>query len=208
MVAAPPSSLQSRPAPRPVRRLATRLAVVVSGAPPVVLAGLRQVLAPHADRVQLRDAPEQADVELADHASVLAPDEPTADSVPLVVLVRDGDVAAAHRARVLGASEVVPAGADGARIVEALEAAARAGRVPVGAPAGQRDEPGLSRREQEVLAGVCAGMSNNDIAAGLYLSINSVKSYIRTAYRKIGVSTRAQAVAWGIRHGYDVGDGR
>jgi DNA-binding NarL/FixJ family response regulator len=29
-----------------------------------------------------------------------------------------------------------------------------------------------------------------------------VKTYIRTAYRKIGVQRRSQAVAWGMQHGF------
>jgi two-component system, NarL family, response regulator LiaR len=32
--------------------------------------------------------------------------------------------------------------------------------------------------------------------------VNSVKTYIRSAYRKMGVNHRAQAVAWGIQHGF------
>jgi DNA-binding CsgD family transcriptional regulator len=35
----------------------------------------------------------------------------------------------------------------------------------------------------------------------MHISPNSLKSYIRAAYRKIGVTTRSQAVLWGIRHG-------
>ncbi|WP_431841719.1 response regulator transcription factor [Calidifontibacter indicus] len=47
-------------------------------------------------------------------------------------------------------------------------------------------------------------MSNEQITAVCYLSINTVKTYIRSAYRKIGVSTRAQAVAWAMRNGFDI----
>ena len=62
---------------------------------------------------------------------------------------------------------------------------------------------GLTAREAEVLALITQGLSNQEIADRTYLSINSVKTYIRTAYRKIGVSRRAQAVAWGMRHGFE-----
>lgn len=62
---------------------------------------------------------------------------------------------------------------------------------------------GLTAREAEVLALITQGLSNQEIADRSYLSINSVKTYIRTAYRKIGVSRRAQAVAWGMRHGFE-----
>ena len=61
---------------------------------------------------------------------------------------------------------------------------------------------GLSPRESSVLALVTRGFSNQEIADKLYLSINSVKTYIRSAYRKVGVTSRAQAVAWAIQHGF------
>jgi DNA-binding CsgD family transcriptional regulator len=35
------------------------------------------------------------------------------------------------------------------------------------------------------------------------LGINTIKSYIRTAYRKIGVTNRPQAVLWCLQHGFD-----
>ena len=62
-------------------------------------------------------------------------------------------------------------------------------------------EEGLSHREAEVVALIAKGLSNQEIATRLYLSINSVKTYIRTAYRKIGVSRRSQAVGWALAHG-------
>lgn len=60
---------------------------------------------------------------------------------------------------------------------------------------------GLSEREAEMIALITQGTTNQDIAATCFLSINSVKSYIRSAYRKIGVTRRSQAVLWGITHG-------
>ena len=64
-------------------------------------------------------------------------------------------------------------------------------------------EEGLTPREAEVLALITQGLSNKDIAAQTHLSINSIKSYIRTGYRKIGVTSRSQAVLWGVRHGFE-----
>jgi DNA-binding NarL/FixJ family response regulator len=61
---------------------------------------------------------------------------------------------------------------------------------------------GLSDRESEVLALITQGMSNADVARLTYLSPNTVKSYIRTIYRKIGVGSRTQAVLWGVEHGF------
>ena len=39
------------------------------------------------------------------------------------------------------------------------------------------------------------------LAAQRNLSPNTIKSCIRSAYRKIGASTRTQAVLWGVQHG-------
>jgi two-component system, NarL family, response regulator LiaR len=59
-------------------------------------------------------------------------------------------------------------------------------------------DSGLTLRESEVLALITRGLSNQDIAARLHVSPNSVKSYIRSCYRKIGARTRSQAVIWGL----------
>jgi RNA polymerase sigma factor (sigma-70 family) len=58
----------------------------------------------------------------------------------------------------------------------------------------------LSNREVSVLELVSRGLPNQDIAAELYVSVNTVKTYIRSAYRKIGASRRAQAVLWAVHH--------
>ncbi len=63
-------------------------------------------------------------------------------------------------------------------------------------------EHGLTARESEVLALITQGKSNQEIAELSHLSINSVKTYIRHAYRKIGVDSRSKAVLWGIDHGF------
>lgn len=60
---------------------------------------------------------------------------------------------------------------------------------------------GLSVREAEVVALITQGLTNDEIAARSYISVNSLKSYIRSAYRKMGVERRSQAVRWGIEHG-------
>ncbi|MGO4957420.1 LuxR C-terminal-related transcriptional regulator [Luteococcus sp. Sow4_B9] len=69
---------------------------------------------------------------------------------------------------------------------------------------GRRDWPGrshgLTMRESEVMSLIAQGLSNEQIAQTLYLSPNSVKSFIRTAYRRIGVTSRAQAVIWALEH--------
>jgi DNA-binding NarL/FixJ family response regulator len=61
---------------------------------------------------------------------------------------------------------------------------------------------GITDRESEILALITQGKSNADVAMLTYLSPNTVKSYIRSIYRKIGVESRTQAVLWGVSHGF------
>jgi NarL family two-component system response regulator LiaR len=61
---------------------------------------------------------------------------------------------------------------------------------------------GLTTRESEIIALITQGLSNQNIADRAFLSINSVKSYIRSSYRKMGVTSRSQAVLWGIENGF------
>jgi DNA-binding NarL/FixJ family response regulator len=61
---------------------------------------------------------------------------------------------------------------------------------------------GLSDRESEILALITQGKSNAEVAALTYLSPNTIKSYIRTIYRKIDAASRTQAVLWGVKHGF------
>ena len=96
-------------------------------------------------------------------------------------------------------------------LVAALEAV-HAGETVVSAPPPRArsalglDWPGrgegLSDRESEILALITQGKSNAEVAKLTYLSPNTVKSYIRTIYRKIGVGSRTQAVLWGVKHGF------
>lgn len=60
----------------------------------------------------------------------------------------------------------------------------------------------LSSRERSVLALVSRGLSNRDIGASLYLSEQTVKTYLERAYRKLGVSNRASAVRTALERGF------
>jgi two-component system, NarL family, response regulator LiaR len=63
---------------------------------------------------------------------------------------------------------------------------------------------GLSPREAEILALITTGLSNQEIADRAFVTINTVKTFIRSAYRKIGVARRTQAVIWGLENGFKV----
>jgi len=61
---------------------------------------------------------------------------------------------------------------------------------------------GITDRESEILALITQGKSNAEVASLTYLSPNTVKSYIRSVYRKIGAASRTQAVLWGVANGF------
>lgn len=65
-------------------------------------------------------------------------------------------------------------------------------------------EHGLSEREAETLVLLTKGHNNREIADLLYLSENSIKTYTRTLYQKLGVRRRSHALLWGIDHGFRV----
>jgi LuxR family maltose regulon positive regulatory protein len=72
---------------------------------------------------------------------------------------------------------------------ELLDALARGGEAPPGLL-----EP-LSERERAVLRLLPALLSNPEIAAELFVSVNTVKTHIKTIYRKLDVTSRRDAVA-------------
>lgn len=107
----------------------------------------------------------------------------------LSVLVREGDL-----------DGVVLAGASGVDLVAAIAQVVAghsvfpagwmrsARRVAAGSPLSQ-----LSPRQREVLALLALGMDNDQIAARLYISRNTVKFHVRTIYERLGVHNRVEA---------------
>ena len=59
----------------------------------------------------------------------------------------------------------------------------------------------LTNREREILALLADGLSNKQIARRLGISTNTVKTHLELLFDKLGVSTRAEAVASGVRRG-------
>ena len=62
-------------------------------------------------------------------------------------------------------------------------------------------EVSLTNREREILALLADGLGNKQIAARLGISTNTVKTHLELLFEKIGVSSRAEAVATGVRRG-------
>jgi two-component system, NarL family, response regulator LiaR len=103
----------------------------------------------------------------------------------------------------LGARGCLSKSLSAAELIDALRRIGRGEVVVRGvtevAPA--VEEAGLTTRETEVLALIASGASNQQIARLVRVSPNTVKSYVRAAYRKIGVDSRSRAVLWAVHHG-------
>ncbi len=168
--------------------------------------GLLAMLAEHPGRSVLVDARE-ADVVLYDVLGLHTTDGADLDellqrdTVTVVAVSRDLRPDLRARALARGAHGWVSMSARSDELIDAVEAAAWGEPLPGPVDRLGRDV-GLTDREVEVLALVTQGLSNIEIAQRLFLSINSVKSYIRSAYAKVGVRSRTQAVAWCLLHGF------
>jgi len=62
---------------------------------------------------------------------------------------------------------------------------------------------GLSEREQQVLRLLAEGLNNKDISSKLQISSKTVDKHLERIYQKLEVTSRAEAVLWGIEHGGD-----
>ncbi|ROS68892.1 LuxR family two component transcriptional regulator [Curtobacterium sp. PhB172] len=86
----------------------------------------------------------------------------------------------------------------GARLVAQL-AGGGATASPPAVPALRDRFPDLTPREADVLEHIAAGRTNPQIAAELFLTVPTVKSYVNQVFAKLGVATRAEAVARVLR---------
>jgi DNA-binding NarL/FixJ family response regulator len=189
-----------------------RVAVVSSL--PIVRAGLTAVLVQRPELVEVVDVAAQdghlgsLDVVLYDlHALDHGGDD------ELRHLVRANGavigVGPAHRTdlqlrcRQVGAAEMLPLSATSELVLQTVLRHGARGEPP-SYPARSRGKAwpaGLTDQEMVVLVGITAGRTNQQIADDLFLSINTVKGHVRSAYRKVGATSRSQAVAWGYAHG-------
>jgi LuxR family maltose regulon positive regulatory protein len=58
-----------------------------------------------------------------------------------------------------------------------------------------------SSRELEILRYLATGLSNREIATALFISLNTMKTHVRSLYRRLGVTSRSQALAAGRARG-------
>lgn len=214
--------MSTPPSERAAESAAVRVAIMNDYE--VVVEGVRRMLEPFEGRVRVVELDSGLPVESP--VDVLLYDAFTRERVvgpvaevlastaaPVVLYTWHLDPSLVQECLDLGVAGCISKTAGAEELVEAIEKVA-AGSVVVSQAPEDEDAPisggdwpgrglGLSARESEVLALIAQGLSNQEVAARAYLSINSVKTYIRSAYRKIGVQRRSQAVLWAVRHGFN-----
>ncbi len=61
----------------------------------------------------------------------------------------------------------------------------------------------LSDREREALQMLTEGVENKEIAESLDITINTVEKHLANIYRKLNVTSRAEAIVWWLEKGTD-----
>jgi DNA-binding NarL/FixJ family response regulator len=188
----------------------------------VIVSGVQQMLAPFEQRVRVVEAvsllPVESEIDLLlydtySHEQVGGQPEQVIAETDAKVVLYTWSLAAdlVEEALAKGARGCISKSVTAPELVDALERVNQGEIVvsddpgpdaPLTVEAWPGKEHGLSPRESEVIALIAQGLSNDEVAERAFLSVNSVKTYIRSAYRKIGVERRTQAVIWATTHGF------
>jgi DNA-binding NarL/FixJ family response regulator len=115
------------------------------------------------------------------------------------------------RARAVGAANCLLMGFSQRELIAAIENAA-AGKPVLGAgnfgrvtaslatrEKGPALDAGLTPRESQVLSHVAFGLSNDEIARSLEISVETVKEHVQNLLRKLAVNDRTQAAVWAVK---------
>lgn len=108
----------------------------------------------------------------------------------IVVACTRGDNAA-HDAALVGGADAVVRRENAFDLLHAIDGQASA----------CEPRPQLTLRELEVLRLVSAGHTNREVARAMWLTEQTVKYHLGNVYRRLGVRSRAEAVAWAADHG-------
>jgi two-component system, NarL family, response regulator LiaR len=139
------------------------------------------------------------------------------DEVGVVAVYTWGVTEAARRAAFqAGARALIAKTLPSHQLVESLQAVAVGQTVDTGRFRSSRPGVwpgahwGLSARESETLALLATGRPNRSIAEALFVSENTVRTHLKSIFRKLGVSNRSQALAraladpsFAVRHSQD-----
>ncbi len=134
-------------------------------------------------------------------------------SLPVLVLTMFEQEAYVHEALRAGATGYLLKTAGTRELIDAVHAVASGQRVVdariaptvwqrgAGARAAARGPNPLSRREMEVVRRVAAGRSVREMAGDLRLSPHTIRNHLKSAYRKLGVHSQAEAAVHAVRRG-------
>lgn len=207
------------------RRPAGGLRVVVADANHLARRGLVDILRAAGARVLAEPTTREETLQaLADHAPdvlVVTLDLTGASRGPLVAITHERwptvaivtlSETASDEALLaslqMGAAAYVPKTSTPTQMVTAVVQAAAAPRAFVtdnvlstSARRGRNRVPRLTAREAEVLALAAEGLTVRQIAARLFVSEATAKSHLSGIYRKLGVTSRSQAVLAAVRMG-------
>lgn len=208
-VIAPPTIAPSRFGPEAGGSRGRPITVALVNDYEIILRGLHSMLSPFADRIEVveydtDDAPQvRADVALFDtfasrrdaleRARIMI-DGHQVDHVVLYTF--DASEQFLERARASGVSGVVLKSVSGDVLAAAIERVVAGEKVGLDAAARAARTAAsneLSTREEEVLALLALGRTNAEIASELFLSVDTVKTYVRRVFTKLGVKNRTQA---------------
>ena len=113
-----------------------------------------------------------------------------------IVLAADGADRDDVRAVIAQGADAVLLPDDVPALVEPALRAALEGLLVLSAPLGPAVErPPLTPREKQILALVVMGFTNREIADQLVVAESTVKSHLFSAFRRLGVRSRSEAVA-------------
>jgi DNA-binding NarL/FixJ family response regulator len=210
--------------------MATSISLLIAHPKELIRAGLRAMLAGSAVKIvgEATDVPgtvtlakkHKPDVVLLDAAipggdafelvTKLAKSLPATKSVMLSVLDNPTYMA---RAKAAGASNFLLESVGQRELITAIQNAVSgkpaAGAEPfakVTASMQERDsraarDAGVTPREEQVLRHVALGLSNDEIARSLEISVETVKEHVQNLLRKLAVNDRTQAAVWAVKSG-------
>jgi DNA-binding NarL/FixJ family response regulator len=182
----------------------------------VVVRGVAAMLAPYENRVRVVDLETDGnltvpvDVALFDtfagrrHSLAAAAKTVREGRARHIVLYTwDASPPFVRAAEELGVSGVILKTRSADLLVDSIERVVAGERVGFDVDPSARNTPrlvDLSDRESEVLALIAKGLTNAQIADELYLSIETVKTYVKRLYAKLDVHNRAQAAVAASSH--------
>jgi len=206
--------------------LEARAGIIVNGDRPVTVAvindyevvvrGVAAMLAPYGDRIQVvaleTDSLPSTPTDLALFDTFAGRRQTLARAAGMVASGHVGHVVLytwdaapefVRAAEQIGVSGVVLKTRSAEGLVDALLRVADGEKVGFDEPIGVRSPSRaveLSDREAEVLALIARGLTNGQIAEELYLSVETVKTYVKRLYAKLDVHNRAQAAVAASNH--------